>query len=59
MQDILNLKNNMEKTVSIKLSRDEHKKFVAACKRSGVLRNNYAKKAVLDRVDKENGESED
>ena len=46
----------MEKTVSIKLSKDEHEKFVAACKKSGVLRNNFAKNAILDKINKENEE---
>ncbi|HJZ06315.1 MAG TPA: hypothetical protein VJ327_10795 [Patescibacteria group bacterium] len=45
----------MEKTVSIKMSEVEHAKFVAACKKFGVLRNNFAKKAILDKINESGG----
>jgi hypothetical protein len=48
----------MEKTVSIKLSPDDHEKFSLACKKTGIRRHHFAKNAILEKVKKVNGENE-
>lgn len=42
----------MEKTITIKLTDEEHKKFVETCKKTGKVRSFFAKEAVMDRVNK-------
>jgi len=44
----------MEKTVSIKLSPDDHEKFSLACKKTGVRRHYFAKIAILEKVESVN-----
>lgn len=45
----------MDKTVSIKLSPDDHEKFASACKKTGIRRNHFAKIAILEKVNSVNG----
>ena len=46
----------MEKTVSIKLSDEEHEKFSDACKKTGIRRHHFAKIAILEKVEEVNVE---
>lgn len=42
----------MEKTITIKLSDEEHRKFVEICKKNGKVRSFFAKEAVIEKINK-------
>lgn len=42
----------MEKTITVKLTDEEHKKFTEICKRTGKRRSFFVKEAVMDRINK-------
>jgi lipid II:glycine glycyltransferase (peptidoglycan interpeptide bridge formation enzyme) len=42
--------NTMEKTITIKLSDKEHKKFVEICNKTGKRRSFFVKEAIMDRI---------
>ena len=46
----------MDKIVTFELSEDEHRDFVKACKKSGVVRPAFVKNAVLDKINQINSE---
>jgi predicted DNA-binding protein len=40
----------MDKTITIKLTDEEHKKFVEICKKTGKVRSFFAKEAVMEKI---------
>jgi predicted DNA-binding protein len=40
----------MEKTITVKLTDEEHRKFVEICRKTGKRRSFFVKEAVMDRI---------
>lgn len=41
-----------EKTITVKLTDEEHKKFTEICKKTGKRRSFFAKEAVMEKINK-------
>lgn len=44
----------MNKIVTVKLTEEEHEEFTRACKKEGTFRPFFARKAIMDKVEKIN-----
>jgi predicted transcriptional regulator len=42
----------MDKTITVKLTDEEHRKFVEICRKTGKRRSFFVKEAIMDRVNK-------